>query len=59
MRYALRSRHADPLQWTWLGNSGLDADGVCTPNMTRIVSRQKPPENTEIVIPYWRAWNCA
>ena len=24
MRYALRSRHANPLQWTWLGNSGLD-----------------------------------
>ena len=42
-----------------LAIAGLDADGVCTPNMTRIVSRQKPPENTEIVIPYWRAWNCA
>jgi hypothetical protein len=55
MRYAMRSRCADPLQWTWLDNSGLDADRRFTQNMTRIVSRQKRPEITEIVIPYWRA----
>jgi hypothetical protein len=49
MRYAMRSRYADPLQWTWLDNSGLDADRRFTQNMTRIVSRQKRPEITEIV----------
>ena len=31
------------------------ADRRFTQNMTRIVSRQKRPEITEIVIPYWRA----